>query len=461
MNPPQLRKGRFQVTPVPQSSPPKTLASGQSSTHRKIGRFSVTQAEPQRDERQTDSSPVCPEVNKERRRSRGKDGEKEESKRTLALAHLPRSHGHNHSPLGSSDDDDDESELEDEDLRKELHKLREKHIKEVVSLQAQQNRELQELYRQLRSLKDQRQSLPASLSRTPPLSTAPLVVSPRRHRPTKIKLRPRPHSHMDNNGVSHSSIQQSSSFSGSEQSRLSQCCNTDHSVSVAAKRDQSNTFTDELHKLVDNWTKETVGPSQPKPSLNQIKQIQQVQELGGWSQQTEAAPTGWFPVAPLISQAPSTAATLPVGAPSQYTCGGSLSNLQSSAPPSPLAQVPQVHQSLHLHQSVPLQHATYPQIPLQQVPQPRMQTPIKPQSPPHGQPQIPASPVSPVAPLLPGSGAVSPTDGASASAAAGTFCCPPSSSSSNSSSTCSTAALPSSAKIQPAPPTSTLPLGQK
>lgn len=50
---------------------------------------------------------------------------------------------------------------------------------------------------------------------------------------------------------------------------------------------RKSTFTDELHKLVDNWTKETVGPSPPKPSLNQIKQIQQVQELGGWSQQTE------------------------------------------------------------------------------------------------------------------------------------------------------------------------------
>lgn len=133
----------------------------------------------------------------------------------------------------------------------------------MVSLQAQQNRELQELYRQLRSLKDQRQSLPASLSRTPPLLTAPPVLSPRRHRPAKIKLRPRPHSHMDNNGVSHSSkaftyyllsciffcflfvwlfnlfhlgIQQSSSFSGSEQSRLPQYCNTDHSASSSAKR---------------------------------------------------------------------------------------------------------------------------------------------------------------------------------------------------------------------------------
>lgn len=128
-----------------------------------------------------------------------------------------------------------------------------RHIKEVVSLQAQQNRELQDLYKQLRSFKDQRQSLPASLSRAP-LPTAPAVLSPRRHRPAKSKLRPRPHSHMDNNGVTHSGkawfdshtlssllarwlsviqfmffphvgMQQSNNFSGSEQSRLPHCCN--------------------------------------------------------------------------------------------------------------------------------------------------------------------------------------------------------------------------------------------
>lgn len=50
---------------------------------------------------------------------------------------------------------------------------------------------------------------------------------------------------------------------------------------------RKSTFTDELHKLVDDWTKEAVGALPPKPSLNQIKQIQQVQELGGWSQTTE------------------------------------------------------------------------------------------------------------------------------------------------------------------------------
>lgn len=134
-----------------------------------------------------------------------------------------------------------------------------RHIKEVVSLQAQQNRELQDLYKQLRSFKDQRQSLPASLSRAP-LPTAPPVLSPRRHRPAKSKLRARPHSHMDNNGVTHSGeawghlplclsracrlsvmvftfvlhvgMQQSSNFSGSEQSRLPHCCNTEQHTSL-------------------------------------------------------------------------------------------------------------------------------------------------------------------------------------------------------------------------------------
>ncbi|XP_013766173.1 serine/threonine-protein kinase WNK3 isoform X2 [Pundamilia nyererei] len=472
LNPPQPSKGRFQVTPVPQTSPPKDRPSGHGGTHRKVGRFSVTQTETKKDDRQTDSSPVSPDLVRERRKSRAKEGDKEESKRTPSMAHAPRGPGHSHSPLGSSDDDD-ESELEDEDLRRELHKLREKHIKEVVSLQAQQNRELQELYRQLRSLKDQRQSLPASLSRTPPLPAAPPALSPRRPRPTKTKFRARPHSHVDNNGVTHAGIQQSSSFSGSEKNRLSLYCKPEHLTTLPAKRDHSplrkSTFTDELHKLVDNWTKETVSTTPPKPSLNQIKQIQQVQELGGWSQGTEVAPPGWFPVA----QAPTTPASLTVAPSSHYTGGGSLSTLHSPGPPpqTHLAQVPQMQQSLHLHQSLPLQQISYPQSQLcQQIPQPLMQTPMQSQSlsqtPPIAQPQsqpllpsqMPTSPVSTATSLLPGSGTAAPTD--SAAAAGGAFCsC--SSPSSTCSSSCSTAALPTSAKIHQTPPTSTLPLGQK
>ncbi|KAK2851364.1 hypothetical protein Q5P01_007640 [Channa striata] len=487
LNLPQSRKGRFQVTPVAQTTPPKDVPSGHAGTHRKVGRFSVTQTETKREDRQTDSSPASPDLNRERRRSRTKEGGKDENKRTPALAHQPRGHGLSHSPLGSSennddDDDDDESELEDEDLRRELHKLREKHIKEVVSLQAQQNRELQELYRQLRSLKDQRQSLPVSLSRTPPFPTAPPVLSPRRSRPTKIKLRSRPHSHMDNNGVTHSGIQQSSSFSGSEQHRLPLYCNSEHCTLLPDKRGHSplrkSTFTDDLHKLVDNWTKEPVGLAQQKPSLNQIKQIQQVQEFGGWSQPTEAAPPEWFPVVPLNPQTSTTPTSLAGAAPSHYTGGGNLSTLHSTgpAPQAHMAQVPQIQQSLHLHQSLPLQSMTYQQSPLrQQILQPQMQTSIQSQSLPQTQPNaqlpqtqpqnqlllsspMPASSLSVAVSLLPGSGNTAPTDSHPAAGGAFISC---SSSSSTCSSSCSTAVLPSCAKIHPTAPTSTLPLGQK
>ena len=109
----------------PEASPPKEAPSGQDTGHRKVGRFSVTQAETKKDEALTDSSPVSPDLERERRRTRGKEGgEKEEGRRTPSLAHPPRGHGHGYSPLGSSDDD--EGELEDDDLRRELHKLREK-----------------------------------------------------------------------------------------------------------------------------------------------------------------------------------------------------------------------------------------------------------------------------------------------------------------------------------------------
>ncbi|KAL0158195.1 hypothetical protein M9458_046271, partial [Cirrhinus mrigala] len=63
------------------------------------------------------------------------------------------------------------------------------------------------------------------------------------------------------------------------------------SPSAQGSANRKSTFTDELHKLVDEWSKEAVCPVQPKPSLNQIKQIQQVQELGGWGQTTEVKET--------------------------------------------------------------------------------------------------------------------------------------------------------------------------
>ncbi|XP_038266218.1 serine/threonine-protein kinase WNK2 isoform X8 [Dermochelys coriacea] len=42
---------------------------------------------------------------------------------------------------------------------------------------------------------------------------------------------------------------------------------------------KKGTFTDDLHKLVDQWTSKTVGAAQSKPSLNQLKQNQKRQDM--------------------------------------------------------------------------------------------------------------------------------------------------------------------------------------
>ncbi|XP_077939212.1 serine/threonine-protein kinase WNK2 isoform X17 [Gasterosteus aculeatus] len=52
-------------------------------------------------------------------------------------------------------------------------------------------------------------------------------------------------------------------------------------VQTNNSNNKRGTFTDDLHKLVDDWTKETVGAAanQPRPSLNQIKQQRRQQDL--------------------------------------------------------------------------------------------------------------------------------------------------------------------------------------
>ncbi|XP_053338855.1 serine/threonine-protein kinase WNK3 isoform X2 [Clarias gariepinus] len=347
-NQPCLHKGRFQVTPVTQPEDPTPtvkVASNHRNVPKTVGRFSIMKAE-EKDEPLTDSSPVSPDLEKDRRKTKVKDGEKEE--RTIPVGYHQPLRSHTHSPTGSSDD---ESEVEDEDLRRELQQLREKHIKEVVSLQAQQKQELQELYKQLRSLKDHHQ---------PPSPVTSLAISPRRPRPSKPKLRTRPHSHTDNNGVTHQgSLQQSSSYSGEEPNRLHSYCKPEKSASLASKTAQvlsnrESTFTEKLHKLVDDWTMEATGPTTPKPSLNQLKQIQQAQDLGGWNQLTESSPAAWFPTTSLN---PTSA---PVSASS--TGGGN---------PAPACTQPSIsstsQQILHVQTFQPLQYSE-PSMPVSSVP---------------------------------------------------------------------------------------------
>ncbi|XP_055249921.1 serine/threonine-protein kinase WNK3 [Moschus berezovskii] len=168
------------------------------------------------------------------------------------------------SPMSS----DDESEIEDEDLKVELQRLREKHIQEVVNLQTQQNKELQELYERLRAIKDSKVQ-----SSEAPVSPA----SPRRPRSLKSKLRSRPQSltRVDSGTVATDPLCVESSAASFQQSSVS----------------KKGMFTDDLHKLVDDWTKETVGNSLIKPSLNQLKQSQQKLETDNWNKAYENTPS--------------------------------------------------------------------------------------------------------------------------------------------------------------------------
>ncbi|XP_072482369.1 serine/threonine-protein kinase WNK3 isoform X2 [Notamacropus eugenii] len=168
------------------------------------------------------------------------------------------------SPMSS----DNESEIEDDDLKVELQKLREKHIQEVMNLQAQQNQELQELYCRLRSIKDSKSELSE-----PPLQPA----SPRRPRSFKSKLRSRPQSltHVDNGIVATEPLGMVNNTTSCQQSPAS----------------KKGMFTDDLHKLVDDWTKETVGNVLIKPSLNQLKQNQHKLDTGNWNKGYENTPS--------------------------------------------------------------------------------------------------------------------------------------------------------------------------
>ncbi|XP_077073768.1 serine/threonine-protein kinase WNK2 isoform X2 [Siphateles boraxobius] len=244
----------------------------------------------------------------------------------VANGHAPSVTSHAHSAYVSSDND---SEFEDADMKRELQKLREKHMKEISELQALQRGEIEELYSQL--------GRPV-----PPSVGFPHAVPPtgRRRRASKHKLKG---SRLLNPMVQHlrsnrsnSSTETCSSASGSpvkssvgsstsspvseplEPVQTQQPCSLKGSLSsdniygpnthtpprqgshntgassssssaavpsssprpitalVQAQANNSNnktgTFTDDLHKLVDDWAKETLASApQIRPSVCQIR----------------------------------------------------------------------------------------------------------------------------------------------------------------------------------------------
>uniref|UniRef100_A0AAV2LWW4 non-specific serine/threonine protein kinase n=1 Tax=Knipowitschia caucasica TaxID=637954 RepID=A0AAV2LWW4_KNICA len=267
--------------------------------------------------------------------------------------HVPSpSPGHTQSSYISSDND---SEFEDADMKRELQKLREKHMKEISELQAFQRNEIERLY------KDLGKTLPPSvglLHAVPP--------SGRRRRTSKHKLKAgklqnpmvqqlrnnvtvSPTDRKGDSAVSSSdspakssllsegstvssvssgssapprpgpvpvqtqqpcslkgSISSDNIYSGAHSDRTQAAQGSSLSTAAAQppplttpsptpqplprlaqvqtnnSNNKKGTFTEDLHKLVDDWTKETLSLShKTRPTLNQMKHERRQQELQG------------------------------------------------------------------------------------------------------------------------------------------------------------------------------------
>ncbi|XP_053518626.1 serine/threonine-protein kinase WNK2 isoform X6 [Artibeus jamaicensis] len=242
---------------------------------------------------------------------------------------------HSQSSYISSDND---SEIEDADIRKELQSLREKHLKEISELQSQQKQEIEALYRRLgktlppnlglfhtapptsRRKKTSRSKLKAGKLLNPLVQQLKVVASSTGHLsecnrappakdPTKAGAGPAPASDPCGKAVQ---TQQPCSVRASLSADICSGLASDGggahgpgsstsslvpgpepgpppALHVQAQVNNSNnkkgTFTDDLHKLVDEWTSKTVGASQLKPSLNQLKQTQKLHDMeamAGW-----------------------------------------------------------------------------------------------------------------------------------------------------------------------------------
>uniref|UniRef100_A0A8C2UQ64 non-specific serine/threonine protein kinase n=1 Tax=Chinchilla lanigera TaxID=34839 RepID=A0A8C2UQ64_CHILA len=227
---------------------------------------------------------------------------------------------HSQSSYISSDND---SEFEDADIKKELRSLREKHLKEISELQSQQKQEIEALYRRLgkplppsvgffhtapptgRRRKTSKGKLKAGKllnplvqqlkvvasstghlsdsSRGPPdkdpahASTPPCAKAVQTQQPCSVRasLSTDICSGLasDGGGARGQGSSTSSLAPGPEPG-------PQPTLHIQAQVNNSNnkkgTFTDDLHKLVDEWTTKTVGAAQLKPTLNQLKQTQKL-----------------------------------------------------------------------------------------------------------------------------------------------------------------------------------------
>ncbi|XP_065802823.1 serine/threonine-protein kinase WNK2 isoform X7 [Muntiacus reevesi] len=242
---------------------------------------------------------------------------------------------HSQSSYISSDND---SEIEDADIRKELQSLREKHLKEISELQSQQKQEIEALYRRLgkplppnlglfhtappigRRRKTSKSKLKAGKLLSPLVQQLKVVASSTGHLSDCSRAPPAKDPAQAGAGPTAASdpcgkavqTQQPCSVRASLSADICSGLASDGggahgpgsstsslvpgpepgpqpALHIQAQVNNSNnkkgTFTDDLHKLVDEWTSKTVGATQLKPSLNQLKQTQKLHDMeatAGW-----------------------------------------------------------------------------------------------------------------------------------------------------------------------------------
>ncbi|XP_073400273.1 serine/threonine-protein kinase WNK1 isoform X2 [Dendrobates tinctorius] len=319
-----VQVGRFQVTT--------------SSTTGKVGRFSVSRADDDLSPGHTDPELPGSSSPKTQPHLNGPSSHPESS---ASLSDPPRA-SHNDSPvaqhpLGSKVSlqslsnsfnssymsSDNESDIEDEELKKELRRLRDKHLREIQDLHGRQKKEIELLY--------------TALGKVPPSVIIPPAapLSGRRRRPTKGKgskssrgsshgnrsphhsgdlstqsappaappqqslllppcsvaesglMKPSPSSDILCSAFTSDAALSAPSLSGQGQGKMvkkvcpcNQLCRTSSTNTVAPSNTaapQSNTapassssrkgtFTDDLHKLVDNWARDAMNLTGKKSS---------------------------------------------------------------------------------------------------------------------------------------------------------------------------------------------------
>ncbi|KAG8128190.1 hypothetical protein E2320_015043 [Naja naja] len=243
---------------------------------------------------------------------------------------------HSQSSYVSSDND---SEFEDADMKKELQNLREKHMKEITELQSQQKKEIEALYVRLgkplppnvgflhsappsgRRRRTSKHKLKTGKLLNPVVqqlkTSSTSNISEHKDPLAKGSTRAQADSAeatgltVSTSAILESSVQtqqpcsvkaslssdicsgvaseggdvRGNSGQGSSANSLvaypDPLPQTTIQVQVQANNsnNKKGTFTDDLHKLVDQWTNKTVGTVQAKPSLNQLKQNQKRQDM--------------------------------------------------------------------------------------------------------------------------------------------------------------------------------------